>query len=220
LLLGVVAFDHWGSGTISAALTLPLVLRDLTPLPVLLLGLGAIVGAVTSSLSASLLSAASMFSWNVYRRLLSPGTSARLLKLVVRGSILAVGVVSLVLALKVGSIAALWLFTGDLVFVLLFPQLVIALYDRRANRIGSVCAFTVSLVLRVGGGIAIFSIPAAIPYAQMFAGVLPGDVSAWTAEDGSSLLPIRTLSAVAGLILLPLVSRLTARWDPPRPLHA
>ena len=59
---------------------------------------------------------------------------------------------ALLMALKVQSVQALWFFTSDLVFVLLFPQLVYALFDRAANRIGSMAAFFVSLVLRVGGG--------------------------------------------------------------------
>ena len=50
------------------------------------------------------------------------------------------------------SVQALWFFTSDLVFVLLFPQLLCALFDPRANRIGSIVAFVVSLTLRVGGG--------------------------------------------------------------------
>jgi hypothetical protein len=33
------------------------------------------------------------------------------------------------------------------------------------------------------------------------------------------LFPFRTLSALAGLVLLPVVSRLTGHWDPPRPLE-
>ena len=53
-------------------MALPMLLRDTAPPAVAMLGLGAIVGAVTSSFSASILSAGSMFSWNVYHRLLSP----------------------------------------------------------------------------------------------------------------------------------------------------
>ena len=40
-----------------------------------MLGLLAIVGAVTSSFSSSVLSAASMFSWNCCKRLLYPDLS-------------------------------------------------------------------------------------------------------------------------------------------------
>jgi len=37
----------------------------------------------------------------------------------------------------VQSVQALWFFTSDLVFVLLFPQLIFALFDPKANRTGS-----------------------------------------------------------------------------------
>ena len=66
----------------------------------------------------------------------------------------------------VQSVAELWFFTADLVFVLLFPQLLWALFDPQANRTGSIAAFSVSLVLRLGGGIPLFGLPAFIPYAE------------------------------------------------------
>ena len=57
----------------------------------------------------------------------------------------------MVMALEVQSVQALWFFTSDLVFVLLFPQLVFALFDpgesHRFDR-----GVLVSLVLRFGGG--------------------------------------------------------------------
>ena len=58
-----------------------------------------------------------------------------------RVTIAALGLGAAVLALKVQSVQALWFFTSDLVFVLLFPQLFYALFDRRANIAGSVAAF-------------------------------------------------------------------------------
>jgi high affinity choline transporter 7 len=85
------------------------------------------------------------------------------------------------------------------VFVLLFPQLLFALFDPKANRTGSIVAFAVSLVLRVGGGEPLLSLPAFIAYPPA--------------------VPFRTLAAVTGLVLLPLVSRATAHWDAPRALH-
>ncbi|MEP7272423.1 MAG: sodium:solute symporter, partial [Acidobacteriota bacterium] len=68
LLLGIAAFSYaWPSEIRSAleaqpSLTLPMLLKYATPPFVALLGLGAIVGAVTSSFSSSILSAASMLS--------------------------------------------------------------------------------------------------------------------------------------------------------------
>ena len=124
-----------------------------------LLGLAAIVGAVSSSFSSSILSAGSMFSWNCVKRLVWPAVSAAQMRRVIRASILFFGAVATVLALKVQSVQALWFFTSDLVFVLLFPQLVFALFDPQANRTGSIVAFVVSFVLRVGGGEPLLGVP-------------------------------------------------------------
>lgn len=98
------------------------------------------------------------------------------------------GTAAVFIALKVQSVQELWYFTSDLVFVLLFPQLVIALFDKKANRTGSIVAFFVSLVLRAGDGDDLFGIPAFIDYPDWW--------------------PVRTIAAAAGIILLPLVSRI------------
>jgi high affinity choline transporter 7 len=226
LLLGMAAFALWKTDGIEAPSTaLPLLLKQTTPYVVMLLGLAAIIGAVTSSFSASILSAGSMVSWNVYRRLLAPQAHADRLKHVIRASIVVLGLAAAVMALSVKSVAALWLFTGDLVFVLLFPQLVAALFDRQANWIGSVAAFVVALTLRLGGGMSIetdaglIGFAAMVPYAEIFAPLLAGDAADWYDSIGATRFPVRTLAALAGLVMLPVVSRLTARWCPPLPLR-
>jgi high affinity choline transporter 7 len=83
--------------------------------------------------------------------------------------------------------------------VLLFPQLIFTLFDPKANRTGSIVAFVVSFALRVGGGEPLLGVPAIVAYPDT--------------------LPFRIVAATAGLILLPLVSRATAHWDPPLPLR-
>ena len=140
-----------------------------------------------------------MFSWNVYRRLFRPHTPVTRLTLITRIAILLIGLGAVWMALEVQSVQALWFFTSDLVFVLLFPQLVCALYDPKANLTGSIAAFTVSLILRVGGGEPLFGMPALIPYPEWW--------------------PFKTMAAAAGMLLLPVVSRLTGsriRTIPPR----
>jgi high affinity choline transporter 7 len=139
-----------------------------------------------------------MFSWNVYRRLLAPDADLDRLKWIIRGSVVLLGVGSTLLALRVQSVIELWTLCSDLVFVLLFPQLVMALFDPRANRLGSMAAFAASLGIRLGAGDTTFGIPAVLPEADLF--------------------PYKTIAMLIGLVLLPTVSRLTARWDPPRSL--
>jgi high affinity choline transporter 7 len=205
LLIGLVAFAYVWPPELAARLSaqpadaMPLIFKHIVPPIVGLLGLTAVVGAVTSSFSASILSAGSMFSWNVCLRLLKPALPVRALTAIMRVSIVAIGVAAVWMASEVQSVQALWFFTSDLVFVLLFPQLVAALFDPKANLPGSIAAFSVSLLLRVGGGEPLFGIPETIPYPE------------W--------LPFRTMAAGAGMILLPVVSRLTLAWRPARLLQ-
>jgi high affinity choline transporter 7 len=123
------------------------------------------------------------------------------------------------MALRVKSVQELWFFTSDLVFVLLFPQLLWALFDRQANLTGSVTAFVVSLALRLGGGEPLFGLEPLIGYPEVFAGILPGTPAEWYGHNADgvryTLFPFKTLAAAVGVVLIPLVSRLTARWDPP-----
>lgn len=226
LLIGLAAFgyQHWPAEALaklreSPTMAFPLLLAYALPPVAAIVGLTAIVGAVTSSFSASILSAGSMISWNFFRALVMPDVSAIVMRRIIRLSILALGAVAAVLAMRVQSVQQLWFFTSDLVFVLLFPQLVYALYDPRANRLGSISAFSVSLVLRLGGGEPILAIPQFIPYAEIFAAILPGTPEQWfdPARD-ATLFPVRTVAAAAGLLLMPIVSRLTARLDPPQPI--
>jgi solute carrier family 5 (high affinity choline transporter), member 7 len=226
LLLGVAAVAHrWPPDLLEQlraqpAQALPMLFEHLTPAWIALLGLGAIIGAVTSSFSASILSAASMFAWNCCYRLVAPGLGPRQLSRLIRVAVIVLGAAATVMALEVQSVQALWFFTSDLVFVLLVPQLVAALFDRRANRAGSIAAFSISLVLRLGGGEPLFGLRPWLPYTDWFSAVLPGPAAAWyDPASGALLFPYKTLAAVVGLIVLPVVSRLTARWDPPRALR-
>jgi high affinity choline transporter 7 len=190
LLIGMSALVS-GRAIGNASEVLPRMLKDAAPAWVAMLGLLAIVGAVTSSFSSSILSAASMFSWNCCKRLLWPELEGRRMATLLRVSVAVLGGGALLMALKVQSVQALWFFTSDLVYVLLFPQLVCALFDPRANRTGSIAAFCVSLAMRIGGGEPLFGFAPLIPYPEGF--------------------PFKTVAAAVGMILLPVVSRLAAR---------
>jgi high affinity choline transporter 7 len=224
LLFGLAAFNYsdWSPQAArqlhdAPSMALPLVLVEATPPLVAILGLIAIVGAVTSSFSASILSAGSMIGWNLWRSLVAPEISAHAMRRLVRAMVVVLGMLAVVLALRVQSVQKLWFFTSDLVFVLVFPQLVFALFDPRANRTGSIVAFCTSLVLRLADGESILAVPRLLPLAELVGPLLPGGATVWfDAEGHATLFPVRTAAALAGLLLLPLVSRLTGRWDPPR----
>ena len=184
---------------------LPHVIRYLTHPWVAIIGLGAVAAAVMSSVDASILSSSSMVTWNVYRPLLKPKADAQHLGKVIKRSIWIVGVAATLLALQVKSVYVLWTLCSDFVYCLLFPALVAALFDKKANAWGATAGFFVAFVLRFGGGEPNLGLPALLPYPMMV--------------DGVVLFPFRTLAMLSGLITIWTVSRLTARWSPPIPIR-
>ncbi|WKN31945.1 sodium:solute symporter family protein [Porifericola rhodea] len=188
-----------------AALTLPYVVRYLTNPFVATIGLGAIAAAVMSSVDSSILSASSMASWNIYRTLLKPKVDSKTLAKVIKRVIWIIGVAATLIALQVKSVYALWFLCSDFVYCILFPQLVCALFDKKANRYGAIAGLLVSLILRFGGGEATLGIPNIIPYPLI--------------EDGNVLFPFRTTAMLSGLLTMVIVSRLSQKQCPPQPLH-
>lgn len=185
------------------ALVLPYTLRYAVPTWVGVVGLGAIAAAVMSSVDSSILSAATLATWNGYRRLFRPDLDGAELTRVVRFFVAVLGGGATIIALNVGSVSALWLLCGDVVYSVLFPQLTLALFDRRANRIGALSGLFVSVFLRLGGGDATLGLPGFLPYP-----VLPG-------YD----FPFRTLAMLTGLLVALVVARVTGSIDPPRALR-
>jgi high affinity choline transporter 7 len=100
---------------------------------------------------------------------------------------------------------ALWFLCSDFVYCLLFPQLLTALFDKKANKWGSLAGFTVSLLLRLGGGDSTLGIPALIPYPM--------------AESGEVVFPFRTVAMLSGLVVILVVSRLTKKYGTPERLE-
>ncbi len=204
-LLGMAgATTDWGTmaagAPASAAMVLPHVLRYLTPPVIATLGLCAVAAAVMSSVDSSILSAASMFAWNIYRPLRGK-TRDREILIVMRVMIILIGAGGAALAISVHSVYTLWYLSADLVFVILFPQLVMALFWRGANYLGALAGVVVGLVLRLGGGEPALGLAAWIPYPW------------WDAQSQTPLFPFRTFAMVASLLTIWLVSILAARYS-------
>jgi high affinity choline transporter 7 len=187
-------------------MVLPLLLRYAVPTAVGVIGLGAVAAAVMSSVDSSILSAASLVAWNGYRRLLAPDASAETVGKLVRGLVVGLGIVATVIALTVGNVSALWYLCGDVIYCVLFPQLAMALFDKRANWIGAVTGFGVSVFMRLGGGDATLGLPSFLGYPD------------WSADELE--FPFRTMAMLCGFFAALIVSRLTASLAVPRPLGA
>ncbi len=206
-LIAVIGFNFdWASVGATApenpAMILPYVLRYVVPPVVGALGLGAIAAAVMSSVDSSVLSASTMFSWNIYGTLRKGKAADAELKRVLRTTIIVVGTAATLIALRVKSVYVLWYFNCDLIYITLFPALTAALFVKRANKYGVYAGVIVALVLRMAGGIPEFDMSPLFHY--------------WIYDQANDvvLFPFRTFSMLMGLITIIVVSTLTRNMAP------
>lgn len=209
MFIGMIeATTHWQSlglqGPENSAVVLPYVLQNLAPAAVAIIGLGALASAVMSSADSSILSASSLGAWNVYRPFFAKGDHGKIPG-VIKRLIWIVGIAATLIALQVKSVYELWFLCSDFVYCILFPQLILALFDRKTNTIGSLAGFLVALVLRLGGGEPVLGLPTFLPYPMV-------------GEDGTVYFPFRTTAMISSLLTIMIVSRLTTSLSPPRPL--
>ena len=186
--------------------TLPWVIAYLTPTTLAVIGLGAVAAAVMSSVDSSVLSASGMSVWNVYRPLFNPEVKPGRLVPLIQRSIWVVGTAATLIAFQVSSVYELWFLCSDFVYCLLFPALVAAFFDPKANAPGALAGFAVAAFLRFGGGDVTLGLPQYLPYP--------------TGADGSIIFPFHTLAMVGGLATIFLVSRFTQNSYPARALRA
>ncbi|EEC06403.1 chitin synthase, putative [Ixodes scapularis] len=116
-----------------------------------------------------------------------------------RVAILCVGAMATAMALTVKSVYGLWYLSSDLVYVILFPQLVSVVYMRRhCNTYGSLGAYVIGLLLRGLGGEDIVGLPPVIKYPF------------YNEVDGQ-LFPFRTMAMLVSLFSIVSISTLI-RW--------
>lgn len=154
-----------------------------------------------------------MSVWNVYRPLVNPHISEQKINKLIQLNVWVIGIIATLIALQVKSIYILWSLCSDFVYCLLFPALVCALFDKKANMYGALVGFAVAALLRFGGGDTALGIPVFIPFPTIDAAI------EWA--DGvrvAVLFPYKTTAMLSGLLTTWLVSRFTQRWQPARGL--
>ncbi|XP_066475593.1 high affinity choline transporter 1-like [Tiliqua scincoides] len=183
-----------------AALILPLVLHNLCPTYVSIGGLGAIAAAVMSSGDSALLSASSMFAHNIYRKVLKKKATEKEVLWAMRLSMVAFGTLGAIMAFYSHSVYDIWFLGGELVYVLLFPQLFCVLFVPNTNTYGSAAGFFIGFVLRLLAGEPSLKITPVIRY--------PG----CSLVDGVyvQLFPFKAVTMLVTLLTIISISYLTA----------
>ncbi|ETN69314.1 high affinity choline transporter 1 domain protein, partial [Necator americanus] len=133
--------------------------------------------------------------WQVRFESSPTGASEKEVILVMRFAIVAVGVMATVMALTIQSIYGLWYLCADLVYVILFPQLLCVVYKKDSNTYGSLAGYAVGLILRLSGGEPLLGLPALVHFPMY--------------EDGVQYFPFKTGAMITSLLTIIGVSRLS-----------
>ena len=116
-----------------------------------------------------------------------------------RIGVILVGALATVVAIHVDSIYGLWSLCSDLVYVILFPQLLCAVHFKNSNVYGSITGLVMGLIFRLTGGEPLLGLPPAIKYPW------------WYEDDGVIYqnFPFKTLAMLISLICIVSVSLIT-----------
>ncbi|XP_028583818.1 high affinity choline transporter 1 isoform X2 [Podarcis muralis] len=165
-----------------ADMILPIVLQYLCPVYISFFGLGAVSAAVMSSADSSILSASSMFARNIYQLSFRQSASDKEIVWVMRITIFVFGAAATAMALLAQSVYGLWYLSSDLVYIIIFPQLLCVLFIKGTNTYGAVAGYLFGVILRITGGEPYLHLQPLIFY--------PG----WDQEQQIQRFPFKTLA--------------------------
>ena len=127
-------------------------------------------------------------------RTLQPGD--REIMWVLRVSIVVVASLASLIAIQVNSVYGLFYLCGDLVYVLLFPQLTLVLYYKRGNAYGALCGYIIGSILRLTGGEPLLNFDPIIYYPN------------FDEESGYQYFPFKTMAMTVTFVSIILFSEI------------